>query len=108
MVEVMRLEPADVACARSAWVLPLWRYNEPSEGTGHYVELASDRFKGLLAMKLRLSDAAASAVLAEHYRTQAEVCHQMARMIVSPFKESWLELAAEWTKLAQEQQAEVR
>ena len=59
-------------------------------------------------MKLSLSDAAPSAVLAEHYRTQAEVCHQVARMTVSPFKEGWLELAAEWTKLAQEQQAEAR
>jgi hypothetical protein len=28
----------------------------------------------------------------------------MARMTVSPFKEGWLEFAAEWTKLAQEQE----
>jgi hypothetical protein len=28
-------------------------------------------------MRVRLSDAATSAVLAEHYRMQAEVCHQM-------------------------------
>jgi len=53
-------------------------------------------------MRLRLSDAATSAVLAEHYGTQADVCHQMARMTVSPFKEGWLELAEEWTKLARE------
>jgi hypothetical protein len=26
----------------------------------------------------------------------------MARMTVSPFKEGWLELAAEWTNLARE------
>ena len=56
-------------------------------------------------MRLRLSDAATtSAVLAEHYRAQAEMCHQMARMAVSPFKEGWLEFAAEWTKLAREQE----
>jgi len=53
-------------------------------------------------MRLRLSDAATSAVLAEHYSTQADVCHQMAGMTVSPFKEGWLELAEEWTKLARE------
>jgi len=58
----------------------------------------------MLAMRLRLSDATTSAVLAEHYRAQAEMCHQMARMTVSPFKEGWLEFAAEWTKLAQEQE----
>jgi hypothetical protein len=59
-------------------------------------------------MRLRLSDAAPSAVLAklaEHYRVQAELCHQMARMTVSPFKEGWLELAAEWTNLARETEA---
>ena len=33
---------------------------------------------------------------------QAEVRHQMARMTVSPFKKGSLELAEEWTKLAQE------
>jgi hypothetical protein len=53
-------------------------------------------------MRLRLSDAATFAVLAEHYRTQAEVCRQTALMTVSPFKEGWLELAAEWAKLAVE------
>jgi hypothetical protein len=59
-------------------------------------------------MRLRLSDAATSAVLAEHYRAQSEMCHQMARMSLSPFKEGWLELAAEWTKLAQEQEAQAK
>jgi len=53
-------------------------------------------------MKLRLSDVAAFAVLAEHYRMQAETCRQMAGMTVSPYKEGWLEFAAEWTKLAEE------
>jgi hypothetical protein len=53
-------------------------------------------------MRLRLSDAATYAVLAEHYRAQADVCRQTALMAVSPFKEGWLELAAEWTKLAVE------
>jgi len=56
-------------------------------------------------MRVRLSDAASFAVLAEHYRAQAEVCQQMAWMTVSPFKEGWLELAAEWKKLAQETEA---
>ena len=56
-------------------------------------------------MRLRLSDAATFTVLAEHYRAQAETCHQMARMTVSPFEECWLELAAEWTKLARETEA---
>jgi hypothetical protein len=55
-------------------------------------------------MRLRLSDAVTSAALAEHYRTQAEMCHQMARMTVSPFKDGWLEFADEWTKLAREQE----
>ena len=59
-------------------------------------------------MRLRLSDAVTSAVLAEHYRTQSEMCHQMARMTVSPFKEGWLEFAAEWTKLAQEQEGKAK
>jgi cytochrome c551/c552 len=54
-------------------------------------------------MRLRLSDAATFAVLAEHYR--AATCHQMARVTVSPFKEGWVELAAEWAKLAQETEA---
>jgi hypothetical protein len=60
--------------------------------------------KDFLAMRLRLSDATTSAVLVEHYRAQAEMCHQMARMTVTPFQEGWLEFAAEWTKLAQEQE----
>jgi hypothetical protein len=56
-------------------------------------------------MRLRLGDAASSHVLAEHFRAQADN-HQMARVTVSPFKEGWLELAAEWTKLAQEAEAQ--
>jgi hypothetical protein len=59
-------------------------------------------------MRLRLSDAVTSAALAEHYRTQAEMCHQMARMTVSPFKEGWLEFADEWTKLAREQEEKAK
>ena len=58
-------------------------------------------------MRLRLSDAATSSFLAEHYRAQAEMCQQMARMTVSPFKEGWLEFAAEWTNLAREQEVSV-
>jgi hypothetical protein len=61
---------------------------------------------GLLMMRLRLSDAATSAVLAEYYRTQAMACQQIALMTVSPFREGWLELAAGWTKSAQEKAAE--
>jgi hypothetical protein len=59
-------------------------------------------------MRLRLSDATNSAVLAAHYRGQAEMCHQMARMTVSPFKEGWLEFAAEWTRLAQGQEEKAK
>jgi hypothetical protein len=59
-------------------------------------------------MRLRLSDATTSAVLGEHYRVQAEMCHQMARMTGSPFKEGWLEFAAEWTKLAREQEEKAK
>jgi len=59
-------------------------------------------------MRLRLSDAATSSFLAEHYRAQAEMCQQMARMTVSPFKEGWLEFAAEWTNLAREQEAKAK
>jgi len=50
-------------------------------------------------MRLRLSDAATFALWAEHYHWQAEVCHQIAWMTMSPFKEVWLELAEEWTNL---------
>ena len=56
-------------------------------------------------MRLRLSDVAPSAILAEHYRVQAELCNQMARAAVSPFKVSWLELSEEWTNLARETEA---
>jgi hypothetical protein len=56
-------------------------------------------------MRLRLSDATTSAVLGEHYRVQAEMCHQMARMTGSPFKEGWLEFAAEWTKCKRKRQS---
>ena len=55
-------------------------------------------------MRLRLSDAVNPAVLVEHFGAQAEMCHQMSRVTVSPFKEGWLEFAAEWTKLAREQE----
>jgi hypothetical protein len=59
-------------------------------------------------MRVRLSDAASSAVLAEHYSTQAEMCRQMARITVSPFKEGWLEFAEEWTRLAWEQETKAK
>ena len=58
-------------------------------------------------MRVRLSDAATAAVLAEHYQMQAAVCHQMALITVSPVREGWLELAAEWTKLAREREENV-
>ena len=56
-------------------------------------------------MRLCLSDVAAFAFLANNYHTQAEMCLQMARVTVSPVKDGWLELAAEWTKLARETDA---
>jgi hypothetical protein len=59
-------------------------------------------------MRLRLSDATTSAVLLGHYRAQAEMCHQMARRTVSPFKDDWLEFGAEWTKLAREQEEKAK
>jgi hypothetical protein len=55
-----------------------------------------------LTMRLRLSDAATFSFLAGHHRAQAEMCRQMAVVTASPLKESWLEFAEEWTKLAQE------
>jgi hypothetical protein len=58
-----------------------------------------------VAMRLRLSDVAAVTFLAKHYQTQAEMCLQMAEVTVSPVKDGWLELAAEWTKLARETDA---
>ena len=61
--------------------------------------------QGDLSMRLRLSDAATFSVLAEHYRAQAEVCRQMALMAAGPLKESWLEFADEWTKLAKDAEA---
>ena len=51
-----------------------------------------------------LSDAA-SAFLAEQYRTHTEVCHQMALVTLDPFKGSCLEFAEQWTNLAQEIEA---
>jgi hypothetical protein len=58
--------------------------------------------QGVCVMRLRLSDAASFAFLAEQYRTHAVMCRQMASMTVGPIKEGWLEFADEWTKLAQE------
>lgn len=56
-------------------------------------------------MTVRLSDAASLAFLAEHYGSQARLCQQLAVITVSPLKEDWLELAAEWTNLARETEA---
>ena len=77
-------------------------------GSRHTETVGAGSGQGFLAMRVRLSDAATSAVLAEHYRMQAEVCHQVARITVSPVKEVWLELAAEWTKLAREREEDVK
>jgi hypothetical protein len=59
-------------------------------------------------MKFRLSDVTSFEFLAEHYRTQAETCRQMAGMTLSPYKEVWLELAEEWTKLVRETEGKGR
>jgi hypothetical protein len=56
-------------------------------------------------MRLRLSDAASLAWLAEHYRYQAVICRQMALMTAGPVKKGWLEFAEAWTKLARETEA---
>ena len=53
-------------------------------------------------MRLRLSDAASFAWLAEHYRSQAMMCRQMALITAGPVQESWLEFAEEWAKLARD------
>jgi len=58
-----------------------------------------------MGLRLCLSDAASFTVLAEHYRSQAQMCHRMALVTVNPFKDGWLEFAAEWTKLAEETEA---
>jgi hypothetical protein len=51
-----------------------------------------------MRLRLCLSDAASFAALAEHYRSQAQTCRQMALATVNPFNEGWLAFAAEWTK----------
>jgi hypothetical protein len=58
-----------------------------------------------MRLRLCLSNAASFAVLAEHYRSQAQMCRQMALVPVNPSKEGWLEFAREWTKLAEETEA---
>ena len=58
-----------------------------------------------MRLRLCLSDAASFAVLAEHYRSQAQMCRQMALVTANPFKKGWLEFAAEWTKVADETEA---
>jgi hypothetical protein len=55
-------------------------------------------------MRLRLSDAASFSFLSEHHRAQAEICRQMALVTTGPLKESWLDFAEEWTKLAKERE----
>jgi hypothetical protein len=61
-----------------------------------------------MRLRLSLSDAASFAVLAEHYRSQAQMCRQMALATINPFKEGWLQFAAEWTKLAAETEAKAQ
>jgi hypothetical protein len=66
------------------------------------LSLAASR---IFTMRVQLSDATTSAVLVEHFNAQAEICQQMARMTVSPFKKGWMEFADEWVNLAREQEA---
>ena len=61
-----------------------------------------------MRLRLCLSDAASFTALAEHYRSQAQMCRQMALVTVNPFQEGWLEFAVEWTKLAEETEAKAR
>jgi hypothetical protein len=44
-----------------------------------------------MRLRLCLSNAASFAALAEHYRSQAQMCRQMALATINPFKEGWLE-----------------
>ena len=58
-----------------------------------------------MRLRLCLSDAASFAALTELYRSQAQMCRQMASVTVNPYKEGWLEFAEEWRKLAEETEA---
>ncbi|MGY8677863.1 hypothetical protein Q2941_08585 [Bradyrhizobium sp. UFLA05-153] len=51
------------------------------------------------------TDAPAFEVLAEYYRSEAEVCRQMAAATGGSQKEEWLQLSAEWIGLAKEADA---
>jgi hypothetical protein len=48
------------------------------------------------------SDAASFEVLAENYRSEAEVCLERAAETSGSRKEEWLRLSAEWIRLAKE------
>ena len=50
-------------------------------------------------------DAASFEILAENYRSEAEVCRQMADRTSGSQKKEWLRLSAEWIKLAKEADA---
>jgi hypothetical protein len=50
-------------------------------------------------------DAASFEVLAETYRSEAEVCRKMAVITGGSQKEQWLRLSAEWIRLAKEADA---
>jgi hypothetical protein len=51
------------------------------------------------------TDAASFEILAEHYRSEAEVCCQKADVTEGPQKQEWLRLSAEWMRLAKEADA---
>jgi hypothetical protein len=51
------------------------------------------------------TDTAGFQVLAENYRSEAELCRKMAGVAVGSQKEEWLRLSAEWTRLAKEADA---
>jgi hypothetical protein len=51
------------------------------------------------------TDAACFEILAENYRSEAEVCRQRAAATGGSEKEEWLQLSAEWTRLAKEADA---
>jgi hypothetical protein len=59
----------------------------------------------IIPLAMTKTDAACFGVLAENYRSEAEVCRQMSAVTGGSQKEEWLQLSAEWIRLAKEADA---
>jgi len=59
----------------------------------------------IIRLAMTKTDAASFEILAENYRSEAEVCRQMADMTGGSQKKEWLRLSAEWIRLAKEADA---